>query len=456
MRIALASWTSNIFHPDEVFQTLEPAHRIAFGYGIKTWEWRLGVRSFALPLFLAAVMRVTAGLWEGSAGYRFGIISVLSMLSLSTIWFAYRWARRTSGVEASVVAATASASFFSLVYFAAKALTEVVAAHILLPGLYLALYRTENESRWRPVFAGFLCGIAGSLRVQLVPAIIFIILYSFRIRPKARALLLVLGAIIPIAGFGAVDIITWGYPWYSFINYVKVNLFDGRSLEYGIMPWHWYFSALITLLGPLILFLPAGIRRCPLLGIIAGIIFGTHSLLAHKELRFIYPILPLALVMACIGLVEYASLLASHLKIRRAGLLVVSLSLFLSAISSGYVAWEFRYWVHAPVAQIAFDKESTDQNLCGIGFVETNWWLTGGYSHLHRDVPIIAVSDDDELLRAGSQFNALVAPKRIFALLNNYAVKYCKDQVCLGTRPGGCTSANPDMTLDGMLRSTGN
>ena len=40
LRIGLAVGSPNIFFPDEIFQTLEPAHRLVYGYGVISWEWR--------------------------------------------------------------------------------------------------------------------------------------------------------------------------------------------------------------------------------------------------------------------------------------------------------------------------------------------------------------------------------------------------------------------------------
>ncbi|HEX8822710.1 MAG TPA: hypothetical protein VF794_22475, partial [Archangium sp.] len=50
---ALRVWTAltddGIYWPDEVFQSLEPAHRLVFGYGLKAWEFIEGARNWALP-----------------------------------------------------------------------------------------------------------------------------------------------------------------------------------------------------------------------------------------------------------------------------------------------------------------------------------------------------------------------------------------------------------------------
>lgn len=41
--------------PDEYWQTLEVAHKHAFGYGALTWEWREGIRSYLYPSVVAAL-----------------------------------------------------------------------------------------------------------------------------------------------------------------------------------------------------------------------------------------------------------------------------------------------------------------------------------------------------------------------------------------------------------------
>ena len=43
-RVGNALAVITFFNPDEYWQSLEPAHRLAFGYGHLTWEWVAGLR----------------------------------------------------------------------------------------------------------------------------------------------------------------------------------------------------------------------------------------------------------------------------------------------------------------------------------------------------------------------------------------------------------------------------
>ena len=55
LRFLLAELSPNIHHPDELFQYLEQAHRLVFGYGVVPWEFRVGTRSWLLPGFLGGL-----------------------------------------------------------------------------------------------------------------------------------------------------------------------------------------------------------------------------------------------------------------------------------------------------------------------------------------------------------------------------------------------------------------
>jgi hypothetical protein len=229
----------NIIHPDEIFQTLEPAHRLAFGYGVITWEWREGVRSWVFPAFLAAVMRATEWMGSGSSGYLGGIAIVLSLISLITVWFGFAWGRRAGGKEAAIIAAGACAIWWELIYDAPKALTEVVAGHLLLPGLYLGVYGDRLPERKRLFLAGLFCGLAVSLRVQLAPAVAFAALYFCYPKWRERMFPVFSGLLLPVVAFGLVDAITWSYPFQSSFLYYWVNVVEGRSVSIGgAEPWY--------------------------------------------------------------------------------------------------------------------------------------------------------------------------------------------------------------------------
>jgi hypothetical protein len=50
---------------DEIFQAIEPAHRLVYGYGLVPWEFQLGMRSWLLPGAVAGLMEVSSLAGDG-------------------------------------------------------------------------------------------------------------------------------------------------------------------------------------------------------------------------------------------------------------------------------------------------------------------------------------------------------------------------------------------------------
>ena len=256
-------------------------------------------------------------------------------ISLVAIWFGYAWAKRASGTTAAMIAALACSFFFGLVYFAPKAMNEVVAAHVMLPGLYLGVYGEKLGERKAAVS----CRV--SLRVCRLPAYSItacasvcdgLFLLSALARREFPAV--AAGASVPVLFFGAVDWITWSYPWQSFIGYYKANMaMDMGKLFTLVQPWYWYALVLLVLLGPAVLLLFHGARRSPFLAIFCAIVVVSHSFIPHKEIRFIYPILAPAITMAAMGIVDLLHEIRARNAIPRKSRWVVAISVASSSLS---------------------------------------------------------------------------------------------------------------------------
>jgi len=455
LRVGVAVYSPNVAHPDEVFQTQEPAHRLAMGPGVVTWEWREGIRSWVFPAFLAGVIRATAWMGSGSSGYVLGIIVVLSLVSLTTTWFAYAWGKRASGINAALVGAWASAMWWDLVWLAPKALTEVVAGHVLLIGLYLGIYGDRFPERTRMLLAGLTCGLAVSLRIHLAPAVAFAGLSFCYPAWRTRLPPLVLGLALPVAAFGLVDAVTWSYPFQSFVRYVWINLAEGRSLRYGTEPWYGYGGMLLGHFGPILVLAVVGARRSPFLGWVALIVVAAHSVLAHKEIRFLYPIVPIVITLAALGLSDVAAAVNARRKSPLSSMTIVAASVAFCAITSGVFAWTTPVWNTSFGGLVAMDRLSQDPTVCGVGLYWVWWQDTGGYTHLNRDVPIVQVPWDSSPEREGHSFNALVAGRDFHASpTGEFIVVECWNDVCLYRRAGPCVAPGEN-EINALLRRTG-
>jgi len=450
LRVGVALRSPSIEWPDEIFSTLEPAHRLAYGYGVIVWEWRDGIRNWVYPAFLAGVMRATAWMGPGSRGYVTGVVVVLSLLSLSSVWFAYAWAKKSSGTAAGLIAAGACATWYQLVYFSPKAFSEVFATDFLLPGLYLGMYGDELPEKRRLLLAGLCLGIAACVRMQYVPAVAFAVLYFCHKKWAARAPALFLGLLVPVITFGVVDAFTWSYPFHSYLRYFPVAVFSGRNSLYGTEPWYIFFFALWRTMWPLILLAAAAVRRNALLVWVAAIIVVSHSAITHKEFRFIYPALPLIVILAAMGFVEIAAFLGKRLSLLHSPRLVTATGLICCVlISAGFARG--MHWDRSSGGLIAFDKLSQDPTVCGVGLLAIPWSLTGGYTHLHRDVPIIIVNRNAPPTEQMLNFNALVTLGERKNLPMGFESEGCWNGVCLYRRPGPCVQSGPVDEVNKML-----
>ena len=445
----------SLAHPDEVFQTLEPAHRVAYGYGVITWEWRDGIRSWLFPVFLAGMMKCTDRMAKGSTGYLVSIRILLSALSMTTIWFGFVWSRRTSGAAAAIVGATACATWYELVGFAPRAMPEVVATHLLLVGLYLGVcLKTSSEQR-RLFLAGILCGIAMSLRIQLGPVVVFSGLYFCRGRWKERLPTVMGGILLSVCVFGITDAVTWHHPFQSMYLYFWENEMGGKSLLYGSEPWYWYIGELTDHLGPLIILALVGVRRSPFLGWIALIILGSHSFIAHKEIRFIYPALPIIIVLSSIGLCEIVEGIGAHLEVRWISKGCVPVGVLVFMLTSVLLSFRFPYWSAASGGMMMFNKLSQSSTACGVGLYSVPWTETGGYTYLHRPIPITFVEEAEIFSKEAPTFNALVAGEGVFIPGGEFVLEECRMNVRLYRRPGPCAPPEEN-EMNNVLRQTGN
>ena len=126
------------------------------------------------------------------------------------------------------------------------------------------------------------------------------------------------GASLPLLLLGVTDALAWGRPFGSILANLQANVVEGRSLLYGTSPAHWYGLQFLERWGAAAGVIAAlsvwGARRDPLPVLIALVVVLTHSAIAHKEYRFIYPAIPLAMFSAAVGSAELCQWLAARLR----------------------------------------------------------------------------------------------------------------------------------------------
>jgi hypothetical protein len=156
------------------------------------------------------------------------------------------------------------------------------------------------------VLAGVLFGVATLLRYQsgilLAPVLVIV-----AVRRSFRAAALVTAGMVAVLLLGGLlDWATWGRPFQSFMVYVRFNLIDGGANQWGVAKRGFYLRFMLASNGPALLILVlgflAGLRQTWPVALPVLLFLAVHSAIPHKELRFLYPVLPLFLLCAAVGL----------------------------------------------------------------------------------------------------------------------------------------------------------
>jgi phosphatidylinositol glycan class B len=467
LRVVTAIAFPNILWPDEIFQSLEQAHRLNFGYGIIPWEFRDGTRSWVFPAILAGVIRLTAWMGDGSTGYLIGVTIFLCLFSLIPILVAFFWGYRTSGMIAAILCAGFSITWFELIYFAPKALNEVVAAHLFLLGLYLGIYEERFQPRTRFFLVGCLWGLTLGLRIHLLGAVAIAVAYICYKDWRSRWLPIAAGILGVLLIFGVVDAFTWSYPFQSLYKNVWVNIIEKKSHQYGVHPWYEYLKLFIKnwslALIPILVLATIGARCSPILAILAIVILLTHSLIAHKEYRFIYPALPMLIILAGLGTAELVTLRRPRWLSPQIAILPILICLLLWTSTSAVLATRYgqdftssglslfwtnpqtTHWNYSSGNLFAFKKLSHDDTVCGIALWKIDWVATGGYFYLHRNVPIFLIENNIDFENFAPGFNYLLSYNVLTPSEHkNYAFQRCwgtgeRGDSCLYKRSNSCT-----------------
>ena len=220
----------HFFFADEIFQYLEPAHRLVFGEGIVTWEQRIHIRPWSFPLALAAPMWLGGVIAPGTITYLLFPKLMLLALSLASLWGAAQLGRRISPLH-GLLALFVAATWFERIYFSTQALTEAAAVPLFLTGAALS-YRSDRSAL---IAAGTLLAAGALLRFQYGPAIGAFALVAARI-DRGRIIALALGAGLAIVCSAVIDVVMGGVPFGWLIENLHQNIGLQRLAHVGFRP----------------------------------------------------------------------------------------------------------------------------------------------------------------------------------------------------------------------------
>lgn len=449
--LAYSVW--DIHHADEFTQYLEQGHRLADGYGLIPWETRYGIRNALLPQLLAGPMALGRMLDpSGLLGIHFARIT-FALLASTGLWGAWRIGAAASQRHA-LVALFVAAVWYDSVLFGVLLLSESAATAIIVCGAALLL--SPEPSRRQLWLAGFLLVLGMLVRLQYAPFVAVLVLASARTQWRVWGQLAV-GAALALALGTVSDLIDGRTPFVWIVNNFTMNITSGRAAQFGVSGPLDYMRELLLHYGPLgavilVAAVLSGPRYRPLLAaVIANVVF--HSLIGHKEFRFIWLSDYLALVLAGIASVNLADWLAHR---RSPGavaapraLLVLCLAWLGASALGGQFSGGSRTFRGGGVIPQVLHEVSAHPEVCGVAVPE-QWRNHTISAFLGRDVPLYVapnpVFEGREPVPANlaSAANAVLADRPL-AGAEAYRAIDCRSngtvKACLFIRPGTCNRA---------------
>ncbi|XP_051920107.1 GPI mannosyltransferase 3-like [Hippocampus zosterae] len=291
------------FVPDEYWQSVEVAHRMAFNYGHLTWEWKEGIRGFTYPLFFAVIYKILHWI---NCDYVYFLIWLPRLLqALATAFADFKFFFLVRELEDRDVAKWTFfchlCSWFTW-YCCSRTLTNSVEATITCLALcYFPLPASKTHSSKK-----YLSLVALAIIVRPTALIVWLPLLAYHFWQCKNKLRLFVHDCIPIGASAIVistiiDFIFYGKWIFVQFNFLKVNVLDGVASLFGTQPWHWYLTqGYPVVIGPHLPFFLYGcslaFRKYTLLLVAITWTILVHSLLPHKEFRFIYPVLPFCMI----------------------------------------------------------------------------------------------------------------------------------------------------------------
>ncbi|KAI3343871.1 Alg9-like mannosyltransferase family-domain-containing protein [Ustulina deusta] len=417
VRFANSLCVRTFFQPDEYFQVLEPAWQLLYGENSGawiTWEWRHALRSSLHPTVLAFGYFVVDSFW---ASYNVPTVKAKWLLMAPKVlqtafatlgdWYTWRLAEKLYGPSS---AAAWSVLLMALLnpwqwYTATRTFSNCFEATLTAMALYYwpwELLGTDtdekNESRDSPALFNTRSQV-NSLRLSLLLAAFAVLLRPTNIfiwiaictlmftrftlsgkSPLDPRVLFILFREALVCGSIALGISLvcdhqyfgeWKFPPFAWLHF---NVTKDIAKFYGQNDWHYYLSQGIPLLCTTITpFVLQGLVKSldaessysvttsntlKTLTFIILTTISTLSLVSHKEIRFIQPILPALHILAAPHVTSFFTTLSVSgvttcpppaLGWKRKPLLAASL--LINVVIGGYLSW---FHAAAPIQVMSF------------------------------------------------------------------------------------------------------
>ncbi|MCP4133091.1 MAG: hypothetical protein GY754_19145 [bacterium] len=309
--VTVTAWFSiGFIHADEHFQIIE---LVSYKFGqidkaYLPWDFHSQIRSWMQPTIYYNIAKATRFLGITDpfiTSYFFRLVSgILAWISLVMLYFtAKKWLK--TGEEHSYLLKVMALTWY-LPFLFVRTSSENLCASFFTAGLCAILYHTAPDERGEKeptapvsIAGGILLGLSFEFRFQAGFLIAGFLLWLLIIsRASIKKLALICSGIFIVLGLSLL-VDTWGYGTLTFppFNYFKSNLIDGAAKSFGTAPFYGYLYLLLAnpaapLIAILMIALIITWIRHPkhVITWVTVPFILAHSLVGHKEARFMYPL----------------------------------------------------------------------------------------------------------------------------------------------------------------------
>lgn len=309
LRIVNVFLVRTYFVPDELFQSVEVAYWAVYGTGYLSWEWMASLRSVLHPFiisilyFLGHICAIDSNLF---------IIQTPRLLHALLFAFSdycyYKFAKRIISPTGAKYALLSYLSCWFVWYCAPRTLSNTLETVLTLFALqWYPLSKTDlKQSCWPYMSLGFL-----TVLIRPTAVLIWIPFGMWHLWRSDSSIELLfrtcLSSCLPVLFLVTIlDSVAYGKLTFTAWNFIRFNVLEGGSSHFGSHPWHWFISqglpAVLTIhLIPIFWGMLIAVRKrsIPFVFFYVPALYITiHSLIAHKEHRFLLPIIPFLCLFA--------------------------------------------------------------------------------------------------------------------------------------------------------------
>ncbi|PFX22760.1 GPI mannosyltransferase 3 [Stylophora pistillata] len=303
-RIINALVIKTFFVPDEFWQGPEVAHRVVFGYGYLTWEWKEGLRGWTFPLIFATSYKLLALFGIDTAKFLVVLPRVMQacFASFGDLFLYKLAAKRFDLQTARWTLICYLISWFTL-YCVTRTLTNSLETVLTTMALYYWPCGGQKDGIKQTFkslsVAAISCIIRPTAAVMWIPLCAF---YLFSLPDKLSFIVSCISPIGCLAILWSLIVNSWCCGKWTLVelNFVKFNVITDMGTFYGSHPWHWYFTqgfpaVMFTHLIPFFGGVYKASQKQQTLALLILWSIIVYSFLGHKEFRFIFPVVPLAM-----------------------------------------------------------------------------------------------------------------------------------------------------------------